>query len=161
MRRARAEATFLIIARSSDPAASGLRSAASSAAFILKLRPGQPARPRRESARIGRSGRAAASSAIDVEQPARDDARLGLVHLLQHDHRVHLRGDLAESVGQPLHQGGGRGRPVLGVEPVQLDGLAAGLDDQRLAVGERPALRAGHEVIELHALQGPSSRRSS
>ena len=47
----------------------------------------------------------------------------------------------------------GVGRPVLGVEPVQLDGGPAGLDDQRLAVGERPALGRGDEVIELHAGQ--------
>ena len=125
---------------SSDPARSRPRRAVSSAAFILKLRPGQPARPRRESARIGKAGRCGRDFGDHVEQAAGDHARLGLVDLLQDDEGVDLRGDRPQAGGEPLHKRFGRGRPVLGVEPVELDGRLARLDHERFAVGEGAAV---------------------
>ena len=66
---------------------------------------------------------------------------------------VDFAGDLAQAIGESLRKRGGCRCPVLGVEAIELDGLAVRLDDQGLAVGERPAQRAGHEVIELDARQ--------
>ena len=119
----------------------------------LEAEPGQPPSPRRESARMGRLGRAAARPPISSSRPRVTTPVSAWSTCSRTMMASHLGGDLAEPLGQTLGDRLGRRRPVLRVEPAQLDGLAAGLDDQRLAVRERPALGRGQEMVELHAGQ--------